>query len=238
MSREVIHSKNFVPDAARFLLQQARAALAERNEFRLALSGGNTPRPVYTDFARIGRDLSWERVHFTFSDERCVPPDDKQSNFRMANETLFQPASVPEKSIARMRGEIEPELAAQEYQDQLDLLATQRGEQVYRHDLILLGLGGDGHTASLFPGTKALEEKTQRVVANFVPKLNTWRLTFTFPFINQARHVCFLVNANKQSELIERVLAGDTRYPAARVDPPDGQITWIIGEGTLVPTHS
>ena len=229
MSREVIHSKNFAPDAAGFLLQQARAALAERNEFRLALSGGNTPRPVYTEFARIGRDLPWERVHFTFSDERCVPPDDEQSNFRMANETLFQAASVPEKSIARMRGEIEPKLAAQEYEGELDLFATRRGEQTYRHDLILLGLGDDGHTASLFPGTKALEEKTQRVVANFVPKLSTWRLTFTFPLINQARHVCFLVNANKQPELIERVLAGDTRYPAARVDPPDGQITWIIG---------
>jgi 6-phosphogluconolactonase len=238
MSCEVIHSKNFVPDAARFLLQQARVALAKRNEFRIALSGGNTPRPVYAEFARIGRDLPWERVHFTFSDERCVPPDDEQSNFRMANETLFQAASVPEKSIARMRGEIEPKLAAQEYQDQLDSLARQRGEQVYRHDLILLGLGDDGHTASLFPGTKALEEKTQRVVANFVPKLNTWRLTFTFALINQARHICFLVNSNKQPELIERVLAGDARYPAARVDPPDGQITWIIGEGTLGPTHS
>ena len=238
MSREVIHSKNFAPDAAGFLLQQARGALAERNEFRIALSGGNTPRAVYTEFAGIGSDLPWEQIRFTFSDERCVPPDDEQSNFRMANETLFRAASVPEKSIARLRGEIEPKRAAQEYQDQLDLLATQRGEPIYRHDLILLGLGGDGHTASLFPGTKALEEKTQRVVANFVPKLNTWRLTFTFRLINQARHICFLVNANKQPELIERVLAGDVRYPAARVDAPSGQVTWIIGESTSGPTHS
>jgi len=229
MSREVIHSKNFVSDAAGFLLQHARVALEERNEFRLALSGGNTPRPVYTEFARIGCDLPWERVHFTFSDERCVPPDDEQSNFRMASETLFQAAPVPEKSIARLRGEIEPKVAAQEYQDQLDLLATQRGEQVYRHDLVLLGLGDDGHTASLFPGTKALEEERQRVVANFVPKLSAWRLTFTFPLINQARHICFLVNAKKQPELVERVLAGDARYPAALVHPPNGQITWIIG---------
>jgi len=229
MSREVIHSKNFASDAAGFLLQQARAALADRGQFRIALSGGNTPRPVYTEFARIGRDLPWERVYFTFSDERCVPPDDEQSNFRMASEALFRVAPVPDKSIARMQGEIEPKLAAQEYQDQLDLLATERGEQIYRHDLILLGLGGDGHTASLFPGTKALDEKTQRVVANLVPKLNSWRLTFTFPLISQARHICFLVSANKQPELIERVLDGDTRYPAARVDAPDGQITWIIG---------
>ncbi len=128
-----------------------------------------------------------------------------------------------------MRGEIEPARAAQEYQDHLDQLAAQCGEKVYRHDLILLGLGDDGHTASLFPGTKALEETAQRVVANFVPKLNTWRLTFTFPLLNQARHICFLVNANKQPELVERVLAGDARYPAARVDAPDGRVTWIIG---------
>ena len=106
-----------------------------------------------------------------------------------------------------MRGEIDPELAAQEYEDQLDLLRHQHGEKIYRHDLILLGLGDDGHTASLFPGTAALDEKTRRVVANFVPKLKAWRLTFTFPLINQARHVCFLVDANKHRDLIEKVLA-------------------------------
>ena len=228
MSREIIHSENFAHDAANFILAHARASLAERNGFRIALSGGNTPRPVYTEFAQEARSLPWEKVHFTFGDERCVPPDDPESNFRMANESLFLPAAVPEQSIARMRGEIDPRLAAQEYQDRLDLLATQRGEQIYRHDLILLGLGDDGHTASLFPGTAALEEKLQRVVANFVPKLNKWRLTFTLPLINQARHICFLVNASKQEKLIERVLRGDLTLPAAHVEPVNGQITWII----------
>ena len=229
MSREVIHSKNFAPDAAEFLLQQARAALAERNEFRIALSGGNTPRPVYAEFARIGRNLPWEQVHFTFSDERCVPPDDEQSNFRMANETLFRLAPVPEKSIARMRGEIDPQLAAQEYQDRTRSArdATRRASLPPRSHPSRPGRRR-AHGLS-FPGTEALEEKTQRVVANFVPKLSTWRLTFTFPLISQARHICFLVNANKQPELIESVLAGDTRYPAARVDAPEGQVTWIIG---------
>src|SRR3977135_1125436 len=114
----------------------------------------------------------------------------------------------------RMRGEIDPQLAAQEYQDRIDVLATQRGEQIYRHDLILLGLGDDGHTASLFPGTAALGETTRRVVANFVPKLDAWRLTFTFPLINQGRHVCFLVDATKHTDLIERVFKGDAQYPA------------------------
>ena len=230
MSREIIHSKNFARDGSDFILAQARASLAKRGGFRIALSGGNTPRPVYAEFAQKGRSLPWEKVHVTFGDERCVPPDDSESNFRMANESLFLLAGVPEQSIARMRGEIDPKLAAQEYQDHLDLLATQRGEQIYRHDLILLGLGDDGHTASLFPGTAALEENVQRVVANFVPKLEKWRLTFTLPLINHARHICFLVNANKQEKLIERVLRGDPTLPAARVEPVNGRITWIIGK--------
>jgi 6-phosphogluconolactonase len=229
MSREILRTKNFVADAANFIVDLARKALAERNEFRIALSGGNTPRPVYTELARIGRDLPWEKALITFGDERCVPPEDEQSNYRMARQALFIPANVPEKSVMRMRGEIDPQVAAQEYQDGVDLLATQRGEQIYRHDLILLGLGDDGHTASLFPGTAALEEITRRVVANFVPKFNTWRLTFTLPLINHARHVCFLVNAAKHADLIDRVLESDPKYPASRVNPTAGDLTWILG---------
>ena len=226
---DVVRTKNFANDAAHFVLDLARKALAERNEFRIALSGGNTPRPVHSEIARIGRDLPWDRVLITFGDERCVPPDDDESNFKMARETLLLPGAVPDKSVLRMRGEIEPHLAAQEYQDEVDLLATQRGEQIYQHDLILLGLGPDGHTASLFPETAALDEINQRVVANFVPKLNTWRLTFTFPLINHARHICFLVNANKNADLIERVIEGDPKFPASRVKPGNGTLTWILG---------
>src|SRR5438045_7534950 len=158
MKRDVLRSQNFVPEAAEFILRHARAALAERDQFRIALSGGNTPRPIYTEFARVARDLPWDRVLFTFGDERCVPPDDPQSNFRMARESLFVLAAVPEKSIARMRGEIDPQLAAREYQDALDLLATQRGDMIYRHDLILLGVGDDGQTAALFPVTRTLDD--------------------------------------------------------------------------------
>src|SRR5256885_9143521 len=108
MAGDVIPTKNFVADAANFIVDLAHKALAERHEFRIAWSGGNTPRPVYSEIARIGRDLPWERFLVTFGDERCVPPDDPQSNFRMARESLFVPASVPEKSIMRMRGEIDP----------------------------------------------------------------------------------------------------------------------------------
>ena len=226
----IICTKNFVTDAAAFILERAGKAIAERSEFRIALSGGNTPVPVYAKVAVEAHDLRWESVRFTFGDERCVPPDDPQSNFRMARENLFVPAAIPEKSIMRMRGEIDPQMAAQEYEDQLNAIATGRGEAIYQHDLILLGLGDDGHTASLFPGTAALEDTTRLVVANFVPKLNAWRLTFTFPLINHARHILFLVGASKNPELIERVLAGDRQFPAAQVSPVAGEVTWMIGE--------
>ena len=228
--RKVIRTSNFVADAAALILKQARAALAERGEFRSALSGGNTPRPIYAEFGRIARDLPWERVRFTFGDERCVPPDDRESNFRMARDSLFEPFAIPAKSILRMRGEIEPALAAQEYEDALALFATQHGETIYRHDLMLLGMGDDGHTASLFPGTAALSEQVRRVMANYVPKLDTWRLTMTLPLLNQSRHVLFLVSGDKNPELVERVLTGASDYPASRVSPLHGRLTWMIGQ--------
>src|SRR5256886_8993209 len=121
---QVIRTKNFADDAADFILDQAHKALGERNEFRIALSGGNTPAPVYTRLAAIARDLPWELTRITFGDERCVPPDDPESNFRMARETLLVAAAVPEKSIMRMRGEIDPQIAAKEYEDQLDHMAA------------------------------------------------------------------------------------------------------------------
>ena len=231
MKPEVIRTANFVFEAANFILRQARTALAEKGEFRVALSGGNTPRPIYAEFARIARDIPWERVRFTFGDERCVPPDDPESNFRMARESLFEAQSIPEGSIMRLRGEIDPTLAAQEYEDALTLLAAQRGETIYRHDLMLLGMGDDGHTASLFPGTKALGEQVRQVVANFVPKFKTWRLTMTLPLLNQSRQVLFLVRENKNPQVLERVLAGAPEFPAGLVNPPNGQLTWMIGAG-------
>lgn len=228
LNRKVIRSENFAEDAAKFIVKIAQQSLAERGRFRIALSGGNTPRPIYSRLAT--ENLPWDKTVFTFGDERCVPPDDEQSNYKMANETLFQPAHVPKSSILRMRGELEPQKSASEYEEQLTICGQQGNESIYRHDLILLGLGEDGHTASLFPATAALQEAKRMVVANFVPKLNSWRLTFTFPLINAARQVCFLAKANKNPELIEKVLVGDQKYPAARVKPMDGHLTWILGE--------
>ena len=230
MSREIIRTKAFVTDAADFIVKHARQAIGARGEFRIALSGGNTPRPVYAELAKPEHSLPWEQIRITFGDERCVPPDHEKSNYRMAREALLLPGSVPERSVERMKGEADPIIAAQEYEDHLSVLATQKGEAVYQHDLILLGLGDDGHTASLFPGTAALDEKARKVAANFVPKFDSWRLTFTIPLIAQARHVCFLVDGGKHPELIEQVLQSDPRYPAAQVQDAAAAVTWIIGE--------
>jgi 6-phosphogluconolactonase len=230
MTPEIIRTRDFVADAAGFVLEQARFALGERGDFRIALSGGNTPRPVYNEFGRRAGDLRWEQVRFTFGDERCVPADDSQSNYRMARESLFEPFAIPDKSVLRMRGEIDPTVAAQEYEDALNVLATQRGEVTYRHDLMLLGMGDDGHTASLFPGTLALEERVRRITANFVPKLKSWRLTMTLPIINQARVVLFLVSGDNKQAVLDRVLGGDPEFPASRVTPENGRLVWIIGE--------
>src|SRR6476646_2685599 len=228
MAREVLRTKTFASDAANFILRKARESLDERQQFRIALSGGNTPRSVYAEMAK--RNVSWKKFLFTFGDERCVPPENDESNFRMANEGLFRPAFTPDSSSLRMRGEIEPVLAAKEYEAQLDVLAAKRGEKIYEHDLILLGLGDDGHTASLFPGTEALSETERRVMANYVPKLNSWRLTFTFPLVFAARAVCFLLGANKDPRLIEWILSADPALPDAQVDQNAKSVMWIIDE--------
>jgi 6-phosphogluconolactonase len=230
MSGQVIRTKKLVRDAANFLVQSAEEALNDHGQFRIALSGGNTPRPIYSEWARIGRDFPWQNLLVTFGDERCVPPGHQDSNYRMARESLLRPANIPDTSVLRMRGEIEPAAAADEYQDQLAGLARHDNEELFRHDLILLGIGDDGHTASLFPGTEAVEVKDRAVVANFVPKFNSWRLTMTYPIINHARCVCFLVNASKNPELIEQVIHGNEQYPAARVTPTSGDIIWMIGD--------
>ena len=229
MKPGVIRSNSFVDDAAQVILESAQEAIEARGSFRIALSGGNTPRPVFVRLAEIGWELPWDKVIFTFSDERCVPPDDEQSNFRMAKLALLDRVAAHSR-VLRIRGELPPEEAADEYESKLADLAAESGEPRCVHDMLLLGLGDDGHTASLFPGTGALDETRRNVVANFVPKFSTHRITFTFPLINAARHVCFLVNDARKDDIISEILAGGpTPYPAARVNPEQGRLTWLLG---------
>ena len=227
----VVRTKNFVGDAAKFILEHARAAIAERGLFRLALSGGNTPRAIHAELASIAGDLPWNKVQITFGDERCVPPDHKDSNYLMAKESLLDLVPIPEANVFRIRGEIDPEAAARECEAKLAAVAARFGEERYVHDLILLGLGEDGHTASLFPGSPALNETERNVIPATGPKPPPQRVTFTFPLLNAARQICFLVkNDPAKEQVIREVIAGDERYPAARVRPVNGGTTWLIGE--------
>lgn len=225
MTPEIIHSTNFVQDAVALIEREADIAIFERGEFRLALSGGNTPRPVYEALAKH-RD-AWSKWIFTFGDERCVPPDSPESNHRMAAKALFEKVPIPEENILRIRGEADPAVAAREYEDALRQRAG--GQPVYRHDLLLLGMGDDGHTASLFPGTEALKERDRWVVENFVPKFDTHRITMTYPLLNAARHVCFLVNSKGKDEVLQEVFSGKSSYPSAAVRPTNGNLTWLLG---------
>ena len=224
MPPEILHTQSFVPDSVALITGEAERSIAARGVFRIALSGGNTPRPVYEALAGLG--LPWDKWEITFGDERCVPPDSDQSNFRMARIAWFDPARVPSASILRMEGEADPASAAKKYEKELlDRSAP------YLHDLVLLGMGDDGHTASLFPGTDALRVTDRLVVANYVPKFSVHRLTFTYPLLNAARHVCFLVNSAGKEAILKQVFAGDTSYPSAAVAPTNGRVTWLLGGG-------
>jgi 6-phosphogluconolactonase len=227
---QILRTTNFVADAARFILDCAERAIAERGLFRLSLAGGNTPKPVYAEFARIGSNLRWDLVQITFGDERCVPPDHADSNYRMARESLLDAAPIPEGNVFRIAGELEPEKAARNVEDRLAAIAARLGEARYAHDLILLGLGEDGHTASLFPGSPALEETERNVIPATGPKPPPQRITFTFPLLNASREVAFLVKDPSKEAVIQEVLAGDSRHPASRIRPANGRVTWIIGE--------
>jgi len=229
MTSTVIHTTTFPADGATLILNAARNAISQRGIFRIALSGGRTPAAVYREWATNAGDLPWDRVQITFGDERCVPPDDEQSNYLMARKALLDSVPIPPGNIFRIQGELPPEEAATDYDARLSQVASRFHENRYRHDLLLLGMGPDGHTASLFPGTEALTEQTRSVVQNFVPKFDTYRITFTYPLINAARHVCFMVEGEEKKPVVKQILAGEGDYPAAHVSPTDGQLTWLLG---------
>jgi 6-phosphogluconolactonase len=211
--------------AARAFVESAAEAIAERGRFAVALAGGSTPKATYEVLARDhAEDVDWPNVHVFFGDERTVPPDHEDSNYRMAREALLD--HVPVGSVHRMRGELPPDEAAASYETNLGQFFG--GEAVL--DLVMLGIGGDGHTASLFPGTPALEVTDRLVVANPVPKLDTTRLTLTAPVLSAARAVSFLVAGEGKAEALREILEGDAdphRYPAKLVRPPGGP-TWFV----------
>ena len=227
MNAQVTRTNNFFEDATNWIDDRIIAAQKDGGIFRLSLCGGSTPAPIYKALAER-ENIDWNRVLLTFGDERTVPPDHDDSNYRMVKAALIDPAGVPGSNVVRMCGELEPAEAAERCEAQLKKLASLAGEDCFVHDLILLGMGDDGHTASLFPETKALEEKERWVVENFVPKFDTHRITFTYPLIAAAKEVLFLVNGAAKHEMAENVLSGKPEYPASAITA--GKVYWFLGE--------
>lgn len=211
----------------------AQEAISEHGYFAVALAGGSTPRAAYETLATVefAPNILWEKVHVFWGDERCVAPNHEDSNYRMAFEALLRHSPIPVKQIYRMEGELDPKEAAQVYEERLRAFFGQKSP---RFDLILLGLGQDGHTASLFPGSKALEEKKHWVAANYVRRLSSWRLTLTAPLINHAANVTFLVSGEGKAKILRRVLAGrfePGEIPAQMIRPDHGQLRWLMDAG-------
>jgi 6-phosphogluconolactonase len=221
--------------AAEHFVALATAAIAARGQFVVALSGGSTPRATYTLLAsdEFAARVDWPCVHVFWGDERCVPPDHPDSNYRMAHETLLDRISIPAENVHRIRGELPADQAATAYQAELEAVLGAGG----KFDLILLGMGADGHTASLFPGTAALREQARWVVAYYVDKLAAWRLTLTPAAINAATHVTFVVSGAGKAKRLREVLDGPYQpdvLPAQIVRPTDGRLLWLVDAAAAV----
>lgn len=220
-------------EAARFFAARAQQAVAERGMFYVALSGGSTPRALFEVLAGAPfRDqVDWSRTQVFFGDERFVPADSPESNYRMANETLLSRVPIPERFVHRVATEdMTPEEAAALYDEGIRRVFRVGLSEAPQFDLILLGLGPDGHTASLFPGSMALNVRDTLVVANFVEKMDSWRITFTYPLINAARCDAFLVQGREKAERVRQALAGQADLPAAHVQPAQGELIWLLDD--------
>jgi 6-phosphogluconolactonase len=217
--------------AAEHIVAVLRETLTRRDYAHVALAGGSTPRAVNALLtAPPHRDaVDWTRVAFWFGDERCVPPDDQDSNYRMNHETLLDPLGIDPARIHRMRGEDDPGAAAADYDA---VLRRELGENA-RLDLILLGMGPEGHTASLFPGTVAGIDNDKHCIAHYVPQLGKWRITLTPRAINAARNVAITAGGAEKAGALKAVLEGprDTdAFPAQVVHPRDGNLRWLVDE--------
>jgi 6-phosphogluconolactonase len=213
----------------------ARRASAAQDLFTVALAGGSTPRGLYSRLAgdeTLRHSLPWDRMHFFWGDERHVPPDHVESNYRMAQEAMLSRLPVPLANVHRIRGEVaDADLAALDYEDVLRGFFQLRSGALPRFDLVLLGLGADGHTASLFPATAALDERLRIAVSNRVDKLHAERITLTVPVFNRAACVVFLVSGDDKAEALRAVIEGPRdpqRLPAQLIAPDQGRLKWIV----------
>jgi 6-phosphogluconolactonase len=229
-------NRELIEETARRISALATENINERGVFTIALSGGSTPRPVYELLALpdYSQQIEWNKVHVFWGDERCVEPADPRSNYQMAKIALLDRVPIPLENIHRMKGEEEPDGAAEDYEVQLrDFLGIEQTFIGAGLDLVLLGLGDNGHTASIFPGLPAVLEPERWVLAQYVEVAGMWRLTLTPPAINNASNVWFLVSGEGKAEVLKRVIEGPFEpevLPAQTIKPVSGNLLWLVDQ--------
>jgi len=215
-------------------LNIAKESINDHGTFYVALSGGSTPKAIYkalaTDYAEA---LDWEKVHLFWSDERAVPPSNDESNYKMAMDSGFAKLPIPEDNIHRMVTEEEIGKNATRYEKEINDILEDKP-----FDLIMLGMGDDGHTASLFPDTNALDEETRGVVANYVDKKETWRMTMTYPLINKARHIALYVMGDGKNDMLYSILVENAPLPSHKIGTPENKALWIADDEAAQKTYA
>ena len=221
--------------AAKVILAQIVSTLEKREFFTISLSGGSTPKQLYSQLAEdpsLRKKLDWAKIHFFWGDERLVPPNHPESNYQMVHEALLSKVKVSAANVHRVRGEeLDARKAAEDYEGELVGFFKLKAGELPRFDCVLLGMGADGHTASLFPETAALHEKERLVVANWVDKLHTYRITMTVPVFNFADQIIFLVSGEEKAATLHQVLQGKhnpAQLPAQLIKPVHGNVLWLV----------
>jgi 6-phosphogluconolactonase len=221
--------------AAQLFTDATVNAATARGIARIAISGGTTPKSMFTLLADPAgpffKQVPWDRLELYWVDERCVPPDNVESNYRMTREAMLSKVPLPAERVHRMEGELEPEVAAARYESVIRNTFKLEGAETPTFDLVLLGMGDDGHTASLFPHTEALNEMNRIVVPNHVLQKETWRITLTWPVINQGREVAFLIEGEAKAQVLHDVFLGPYQpetYPSQIIRPVSGRLTLLL----------
>jgi 6-phosphogluconolactonase len=223
---------NLFHAAAEEFMRVARTAIGAQGRFTVALAGGSTPKGLYTLLASNYTGFAWNRVFLFFGDERHVPPTDAESNYGMVNETLLLKIQIPGENVFRVLAEnSDASAAASDYESKIRKFFQLKGGEFPRFDLILLGMGPDGHTASLFPDSAGLNDQHHIVIANWVEKFKQDRITFTFPVLNRAAEILFLVSGADKANVLAQILKGESpALPSQLVQPSDGNLLWMIDE--------
>ncbi|HEY9684617.1 MAG TPA: 6-phosphogluconolactonase [Oculatellaceae cyanobacterium] len=228
--------EKLVEALAEHIYDLSKLALETRGQFTVSLSGGSTPKVLYEYLAdAYAKKMSWGSILWFLGDERCVPHTSEESNYRMIDQALFSKAPVPRSNVFATEGQdTDPKASASHYEALMRQVVPSRSNEIPCFDLILLGLGPDGHTASLFPGSAALKEQDRCFVANWVEKFNAHRLTTTYPVLNNARNVIFLASGKGKAQILNEVLnSPDAGYPAQKVQPTPGRLQWFVDKAAV-----